>query len=44
MDDTPKSLLGELRFSILKKLVGQTALAVVLAEAFVRFISSLIWY
>ncbi len=33
MDDTPKGLLGELRASVLKKRVGQIALAVLLAEA-----------
>ena len=33
MDDTPKAFLEELRTSVLKKRVGQIALAVVLAEA-----------
>jgi large-conductance mechanosensitive channel len=44
MDDTPKGLLGELRSSVLKKRVGQIALAVVLAEAIWRLISALTWY
>jgi large-conductance mechanosensitive channel len=44
VDDTPKGLLGELRSSVLKKRVGQIALAVVLAEAVWRLISALTWY
>jgi len=44
MDDTPKGLLGELRSTVLKKRVGQIALAVVLAEAIWRLISALTWY
>ena len=44
MDDTPKGLLGELRTSVLKKRVGQIALAVVLAEAVIRLVSALTWY
>jgi len=44
MDDTPKAFLEELRVSVLKKRVGQIALAVVLAQAVWRFISSLTWY
>jgi large-conductance mechanosensitive channel len=43
-DDTPKGLLGELRTTILRKRVGQIALAVVLAEAIWRLVSSLTWY
>jgi large-conductance mechanosensitive channel len=34
MDDTPRAFLEEFRSSILKKRVGQIALAVVLAEGF----------
>jgi large-conductance mechanosensitive channel len=44
MDDSPKAVLEELRTSILKKRVGQIALAVVLAEAVWRLINSLTWY
>lgn len=43
-DDTPQGLLGELRASILRKRVGQIALAVVLAEAVWRLVSALTWY
>lgn len=44
MDDTPKAFLEELRSSILKKRVGQIALAVVLAEAVWRLVNSVTWY
>jgi large-conductance mechanosensitive channel len=44
MDETPKAFFEELRSSILKKRVGQIALAVVLAEAVWRLVNSLIWY
>ncbi|HEY4901082.1 MAG TPA: MscL family protein [Terriglobales bacterium] len=44
MDDTPNGLIGELRASVLKKRVGQIALAVVLAEAALRLVSNLTWY
>ena len=44
MDDTPKAFLEELRSSLLRKRVGQIALAVVLAEAAWRLVSSLTWY
>jgi large-conductance mechanosensitive channel len=44
MDDTPKAFFEELRSSILKKRVGQIALAVVLAEAVWRLLTSLTWY
>jgi large-conductance mechanosensitive channel len=44
MDDTPKGLLGELRTSLLKKRVGQIALAVVLAEAALQLITAVTWY
>ena len=36
--------MHELRSAILKKRVGQIALAVVLAEACIRFLNSLIWF
>jgi large-conductance mechanosensitive channel len=44
MDDTPKAFLEEVRTSILRKRVGQIALAVVLAQAVWRLISALTWY
>ncbi len=44
MDDTPKGLLGEFRSTVLKKRVGQIALAVVLAEAIWRLVSAITWY
>jgi len=44
MDDTPQGLLVELRSSVLKKRIGQIALAVILAEAVFRLISQLTWY
>jgi large-conductance mechanosensitive channel len=44
MDDSPKEFAHELRSAILKKRVGQIALAVVLAEACIRFLSALIWF
>src|SRR5437016_2409664 len=44
MDDSPKGFLEELRSSILKKRVGQIALAVVLAQAVWRLVNSLTWY
>jgi large-conductance mechanosensitive channel len=44
VDDTPKAFLEELRSSLLRKRVGQIALAVVLAEAAWRLVSSLTWY
>ncbi|HKR86012.1 MAG TPA: MscL family protein [Terriglobales bacterium] len=44
MDDTPKAFFEELRSGIMKKRVGQIALAVVLAQAIWRFVSSLNWY
>jgi large-conductance mechanosensitive channel len=44
MDDTPKAFFEELRSSILKKRVGQIALAVVLAEAVWHLVNSLTWY
>jgi len=44
MDDTPRAFLEEIRTSILKKRVGQIALAVVLAQAVWRLINALTWY
>jgi large-conductance mechanosensitive channel len=44
MDDTPGHFIQELRTSILRKRVGQIALAVVLAEACLRFLNALTWF
>ncbi|MGD1024877.1 MAG: MscL family protein [Candidatus Sulfotelmatobacter sp.] len=44
VDDTPKAFLEEFRSTILKKRVGQIALAVVLAEAVWRLVNSMTWY
>jgi large-conductance mechanosensitive channel len=44
VDDTPKAFLEEFQSSLLKRRVGQIALAVVLAEAAWRLVSSLTWY
>jgi large-conductance mechanosensitive channel len=44
MDDTPKAFLEELRTSLLKRRVGQIALAVVFAETAWHFVSALTWY
>jgi large-conductance mechanosensitive channel len=44
MDDTPRHFVQELRSSILKKRAGQIALAVILAEACLRFLNGLTWF
>jgi large-conductance mechanosensitive channel len=44
MDDTPKAFIEEFRSSILKKRVGQIAIAVVLAEAVWRLLNAFTWY
>jgi large-conductance mechanosensitive channel len=44
VDDTPKGILRELKTSVLKKRVGQIALAVLLAEAALRLVTALTWY
>jgi large-conductance mechanosensitive channel len=44
MDDSPRAFAQEFRFAILRKRVGQIALAVVFAEACIRFLNSLIWF
>lgn len=44
MDDSPKEFVEEFKSAILKKRVGQIALAVVLAEACIRFLNSIVWY
>jgi large-conductance mechanosensitive channel len=44
MDDTPGHFVQELRFSLLRKRAGQIALAVILAQACLRFLNALTWY
>jgi len=44
MDDTAKAFLEEIRTSILRKRVGQIALAVVIAQAMWRLVNALTWY
>jgi large-conductance mechanosensitive channel len=44
MDDTPGHFVQELRSSLLRKRAGQIALAVILAEACLRFLNALTWY
>lgn len=44
MDDTPRNFVHELRSSLLKKRAGQIALAVILAEACLRFLNALTWF
>jgi large-conductance mechanosensitive channel len=44
VDDSPKAFFEELRASLLRKRVGQIALAVILAQAAWRLITALTWY
>jgi large-conductance mechanosensitive channel len=44
MDDTPGHFVQELRSSVLRKRAGQIALAVILAEACLRFLNALTWF
>ena len=44
MDENPKQFIEELRSAILRKRVGQIALAIVLAQAVIRFLNALVWY
>jgi large-conductance mechanosensitive channel len=44
MDETPKGLLREFRASVLKKRVGQIALAVLMAQAALQLITTVTWY
>lgn len=44
MDDTPKAFIEELRSAVLRKRVGQIALAVVLAQAIWRLLNSFTWF
>src|SRR5689334_20921297 len=43
MDDTPTAFFTELKNGILKKRVGQIAVAVVLAEEVLRFLATIVW-
>lgn len=43
MDDSPKAFFEELRASLLRKRVGQIALAVILAQAAWRLVIALTW-
>ena len=44
MDDTPRAFIEEFRSAILKKRVGQIAIAVVLAQAVWRLINAFTWF
>jgi large-conductance mechanosensitive channel len=44
LDDSPKAFGHEFKSAILKKRVGQIALAVVLAEGCIRFLYALTWF
>jgi hypothetical protein len=44
MDDSPRQFIDELKFAIIRRRVGQIALAVVLAEECIRFLSAIVWY
>jgi len=44
MDETPRQFFDELKLAILRRRVGQIALAVVLAQECIRFLNALIWY
>lgn len=43
-DESPKKLVEELKQSIFRRRVGQIALAIVLAEASIRYLNALIWF
>jgi large-conductance mechanosensitive channel len=44
VDDSPRAFAHEFRSAILRKRVGQIALAVVLAEACIRLLYALVWF
>lgn len=44
MDDSPRAFGHEFKSAILRKRVGQIALAVVLAEGCIRFLYALTWF
>jgi large-conductance mechanosensitive channel len=43
-DESPKKFIEELKQSIFRRRVGQIALAIVLAEASIRYLNALIWF
>ena len=43
-DGTPNGFLAELKHSIFRRRIGQIALAIVLAEACIRYLNALVWY
>jgi large-conductance mechanosensitive channel len=43
-DDSPREFLDGLKLTIFRRRIGQIALAVVLAEACIRYLNSLVWY
>ena len=43
-DESPKQFLEELKQSIFRRRIGQIALAIVLAEAIIRYLNALTWY
>jgi large-conductance mechanosensitive channel len=44
MDESPRQFLDGLKLTIFRRRIGQIALAVVLAEACIRYLSALVWY
>ena len=44
MDDNPRQFIDELKVAIFRRRIGQIALAVVLAEECIRFLSAIVWY
>jgi large-conductance mechanosensitive channel len=44
MDETPRQFIDELKSAILRRRIGQIAIAVVLAEECIRFLNAVIWY
>src|SRR5581483_2170559 len=43
MDGSPSEFLHELRHALLRKRIGQIALAVLIAQEILRFIASIVW-
>jgi large-conductance mechanosensitive channel len=43
-DGSPAQFIDELKGAIIRRRIGQIALAVVLAEACIRYLNSLVWY
>jgi large-conductance mechanosensitive channel len=44
LDESPRQFLDGLKLTIFRRRIGQIALAVVLAEACIRYLSALVWY